>query len=803
MTSPFPHGFDPTSSILFVGAGFSSSATNVGGSSPPAVSLLEAEIKKLADLPDDDPSSLQDVASYAVSNNKDLYNLLNDLYCIKELHPDQSEILNQPWLRIYTTNYDDIVEKHWLTTGKHLKSQSFSLEDSTPNQLRPGAIIHLHGYIHRCNKSDILKQLVLSHYSYAQQRALGSPWWEIFSRDVRVAQNIFFVGYELNDFEPASYLTKNPASTKKTHFILRPAKSPVAENRLKEYGSRYSIAVAGFAKECRSVIIKEKPEHANALSAFRYVDLLKDNKIAIQPSPIEIQSLFTFGKFQFPRLLATFPKDKYTISRSQHLTSSLKKLDQCKFLILHSKVGNGKTVFRHGLSVILSQAGHSCFEVRENVDLPAVEIEFLRRQEKAVVIFPNYDTAYTNIHLFSDMRPDARFIVEMSTSTLQVRQSEVFDRFDKPIERVDLNRLSAHDCQALHQLLDEAGIAPPDFERKFKDGVEFRDIILSVFENPVIIDRIDRIVLPLIGNSEAKLVLLCSSILKSLGLNTDPEFIRSISRVDSYEVLLKSGEAAYEFLDFAHDRVEPHSALFSEFLIKRYLKPHELAGAVFRMAAEAARRMNEEPGFQSERARTARAALGSLLRFSFLNDMLKLHPDRSKHIRDIYENGRQHTYIQGEPLFWLQYSILMQDIGRWDIAERHLETAYQRGAARPEFLTYQLDTNFLGLCIELELRNSGDAPVERAPKIVELLEKARSMIAEGNHRGHALKVLNKLEPFAQKRKTGLSQAEVVSLIYNIKLLVAELNELSVDDKAVWGSETVKKSLSRAAAFLLS
>jgi hypothetical protein len=50
------------------------------------------------------------------------------------------------------------------------------------------------------------------------------------------------------------------------------------------------MGVEGFAEECKSSIIAEKPAHANALTAFRFVDLLIDDKIAVQPTPLEIQS---------------------------------------------------------------------------------------------------------------------------------------------------------------------------------------------------------------------------------------------------------------------------------------------------------------------------------------------------------------------------------------------------------------------------------------------------------------------------------------------------------------------------------
>lgn len=794
--SSFPHGFDPTSSILFLGAGFTRGAENVVGEAPPLGLELAAKLKTLCGLPDHDQSGIQDLSRYAVDEGKDLLGTLRDLYTIKALNEDQKLILSKPWMRIYTTNYDDAVEFDSITYRK-AKKLSYSFGETVPIQFRPEAVVHLHGYIHKVDSSNILHQLVLSHFSYAQQRATQSPWWQVFERDLRVAQNIFFVGYELSDFEPASYLSKNPAVTSRTHFILRPTNSPVAARRLQEYGTRHDMAVDGFAKECMLAQVGQKPAHANVLRAFRFFDLLKDDKLSPRPTPVEIEALFAFGNYNQKRLLATYPHPSYIAPRTESVNQAIAKLEQSKTLILHSKIGNGKTIFRHGFAMALSQLGHSCFEVRENITPPLAEIDFIRSQQKVVVFFPNYDTAYSLIHLFSDMKEDARFIVEMNTSTFQVRNNEIFARLVRPIERLDLNYLSDRDCREIFSLLDDAGIAPSQFESTFKVGAEFRDIVISIFENSSVVAKIDAVIKPLITNSEIKVVLLCSAILKAIGIDTDPSFVRSISNVDPFEVLGKAGESVLEFVDFRHDRVQPHSALFSEFLIRRYLPPHELVGALFRLAAEAARRMNEEANPQSERAREARSALGSLLRFSFLYDLLHGIEGRDEHIRLIYEHGRQDSYIQGEPLFWLQYSIFMQHSGRLDLAERHMATAYKRGENREGFLTYQLDTNTLGLLMLVEGQEAKAVPVKRATQILELLEKMRAFLHEGNHRGHVLKVLLEVERFVFSRRDGLNRSEAVAFTYQLTLLVQYLASLPVEERAYFGSDNVKASLERA------
>lgn len=798
----FPSQFDPTLSVLFLGAGFSAEATNVLGINLPAGRGLEDELKRRAGLPMEDPAELQDLPAYAVAAGVNIHDLLSDLYTVKKLSDDQKMILAQPWMRIYTTNYDDIPHVFYSAEAKDRRPDIYSLEDAAPKHLRPGSVVHIHGYIHRCTRQNVLDQLVLTHHSYAQQRAIASPWWDFFERDLRICENAFFVGYELRDLEPAKCLTKNPATAGKTHFVLRPAKSPVAEQRLQGYGARRSIAVGGFAQECQQAIVRGRPAHANALHAFRYVDITKDDRAPVLPSPAEVQSLYSFGKFQFSRLLATFPNAAYVVPRSSKLDQCLEEIRHNKTVVLHSKIGNGKTTFWHVLSLALTQEGRTCFELKEGVSAPESDIEYIRGSDKPVIFFPSFDSAYSNMHLFSDMPTTARFLVEMNTGTIEVRRQEVFKLLPDTISRIDLNVLAKDDCRALYRLLDEAGIAPPEFRKKFGGGgVEFRDILLSVFEHPVVAQKIDDIVRPLLSNSNAKLVFFYTAILKALDAKVDSSFIRSISHIDAYQVLTEAGETAHEFVNFSHERVEPHSSVFSEYMLKRYLEGHELIGAVFRIASEAARRLNEDVSLQSDRFRSARATLSGIMRYGFLSDLLRRHPDREVHVKNLYESCRRDIYIKREPLFWLQYSILMQDLGEWELAERHMETAYDRGNDRPGFRTFQLDTNYLGLCLELETEAKAGTTVARLEKIMGLLEACRGMISEGNHRGHVLKVLAKVEGMTRVRRADLARAEANGLVYELNLIVDRLNVLPDEEKASWGSEPVRESLSRAVHML--
>lgn len=799
--SLFPKKFDPSSSVLFLGAGFSRGATNIDGNDIPVGKEFEIAIKSLAGISINDPSSLSDISSYAIESGFDVYDLIRRSFTIRDLSEDQKTILSKKWRRIYTTNYDDSIASYNFGIPSQDRRKIFSNLDDIPNQLRDNTAIHLHGYVRQLDKDNIASQIVLTHRSYADQRNMKVPWWDRFSRDIAVAENIFFVGYDLGDFEAASHLSSNPELADKTHFILIPDKSPVIANRIKPYGKRHEFGVSGFAKECLDAEVRKRPIHANELRSLQFFDIVKDGKLNTKPEPQEIFSLFAYGQFEIRNLLGTFPESTYTLIRNRKIEEVKTFIDESKTVIIHSKTGNGKTLFSKTLLHALTVAGYKCFELKEGTSPTSEEIAYLKEIEEAVVFFPSYDSAYSNIDRFSDIKESARFIVEINSSIVEVRFNETEARLPQPTQRVDLNRLEKSDLQGIRSLLRKAGITLEETRFTIDENVEFRDIVLSIFENKSVLDNIDSIVRPMLADADAKVVIVCSALLKTIGLSTDSGIIRSISNVDAYKALHKNNEASHEIVKFNYDTIEPHSALFSEFLLNHYIQPHELGSAILTLVIEAARRMNESGDPHTERMRAARQMLGGLLRFSLLEQLFSKASNRRTHIKRIYEHARDNVLIQEEPLFWLQYSIFMQNQNNWPLAEEHMKTAYDRALSRVGFKTYQLDTNYLGLCLTLEYNEKNDSSVARLEKIAELLGSCRVMINDGNHRGHTLKVLNDVEKFVSRRLNGMKRSERMFLADVLDLLVSDLERLTPEVRAYFGSDATKRGLLRSSQLL--
>lgn len=798
----FPTNFDPSRCVLFLGAGFSAEATNKLNSKPPVTRELEKAVKKLAKLPDDADSDLLDASGYALSQGVDVYGLLEGLYTIRQLTPEQREILSHPWRRIYTTNYANSVSVFRTEQGESATENIFDIGDNIPRKVRQGAVVHLHGSIAKCQPDNVDHSLVLSRRPYVEQRVKKSGWWDWFDKDVRISQYVFFLGYDLNDFEPSSYLIKYPELKDRRHFILRDPKSPVASTKLADYGIRHSFQLSGFVDRLSTAKIQPIPKHENDLQAFRFIDLSKDNRLISKPNSAEIQELLAFGKLRFDGVRATAPNSDYVVFRNETIRQCTDLLAKHETLILHSKIGNGKSVLSTALKITLSQSGSNCFEIRHNVTPPPQDLEFLATMENVVIFFPSYDSAIANKDLLSSMHYSTRYVVEMQTSTLQVRFQEVNKILGESIGRVKVDELDSSDCANLKTLLTAGGLSSLAKSPRIKRGLEFRDFLLMAFDEPEMATRLRAVIKPMMEKRAARKIICASAIFKAAGQEIDTSFIEDATDEDPYSVMSGLGEQAWELFRYNIDQIEPHSSILSEHILRRYILPKEFADEILNIAREAARRLEESDDYNSGRFRRARALLSAVLRFSFIESIIGKGPDKRALIAKIYEGCRHDDLVKKEPLFWLQYCIFWQDEPRWDLAESHMEEAYERGRARPGFKFYQLDTNNLGLLCDIERHAGRGKGVSRFDKIISAMDDCRAMIDDGNHRNHVVKAMLKIEPMIRVRLDDLTKSQATGITYALGLVIKKLESLTPSERAIWGTDSCRDSLKLAVSNLV-
>ena len=797
----FPENFDTQRCILFLGSGFSANAVNKQNTNPPVGEGLKREI--LSGINEENLNiELKDAATYAAEKGTDIYKLLHDFFVITKLNDDQEDVLKKPWRRIYTTNYDDAVElfdKNHKTNTATAKRHSFSIDDAMQRKLPANSIIHLHGYIHACDSKNILSQLVLDHHSYATQAVLDSPWWGQFERDIQGAQWVFFVGYNLNDFAVTKYLTMSPRSREKTRFILRDPVKNYVLSRLKSYGTVDAIGVSGFAKACNGLQTSEPIGNFHQLRAFQLINPYKDNKSVVRPTPVEIETLLTRGNYNFQTLSSTYPNALFALPRGSKMREAWEKLEKSKTLLLHSRTANGKSIFADMLSLDLSEKGKHCIRYNSHSDIPPSEIDFLSKFEDLVVFFRMYDDLVAVRDDVSMLHSSASFVVEIQTGIDQVRRTEVSRLLPSPIQRLDLNRIERSDRRELRQLLDQAGIPANAIDLSGEGRTELRDHLIELLNSPHVKKRLDQEIRPLLNDKEAMKVITTACVLSAFSIHVGMDFIRTISGGDPFDILSRNRVATFEFGLLSPDTFTLHSAVFGRFFLTEYVRSEDIIEIIFGLALESAKRIANDADRNSQRCREARQALGSLLQYSELSSLLNFARDPRESIANLYEKLRYNDIINGEPLFWLQYSIFMQAMSNFPMARNHLVTAYNRADKREGFRTFQLDTNYLSLILLAPVGEDdfpGDTEV-----LFDLIDKVHNMIVAQDNLIHAIRVLEYIKVFCSRHGEAFTQGERQRLSLQCLSIVKTLDAFEINLKTEFGSEKSKIAVQEAVALL--
>lgn len=791
MSQQEPKEIDTQGSILFLGSGFSHDAKNIRNENLPTGQGLKEELAKLLDV---DPN-VYDLMTLAdeVASRQDLslYQTLYELFTVKELQPSQDQILRLPWRRIYTTNYDDAVELAFVQSTN--RAPSFNYDDEKPKKLPNGSVIHLHGVIRSATEENVLNQLVLNENAYIRQHFEKSPWYDDFNRDLRFCSACFFVGYSLADHHITALLMQNPNVREKTYFVTRKDHDQIFANRVANYGTILPIEVEGFATLCRTLPQPAPAKDPYSLKAFRYLDPFKDKKTLSKPTAVEILNLVTYGTFNYQRCLSTLPGGEYVVPRQRIADEASAQLKNARCLLVHSRIGNGKSIFLHILAHKLSEQGYKCFWCLPNPLVSQQDLDLLKTFKKAALFFDSYNVAIELIEQFAEFSPETKYIVAVRTSVQDVRLHEIQSRLPTPLQRVNLNEMQKDDANAFKTLLDHSGVRASSLKEVIDRCTDFREVVLALYDHQEIKNKITDELAPLLQEKTFRKVFVTSHLLKWVGQDVDAAFLHTITQSDAYAELAKFREIAGDVFRLDDDAVQVRSATFSEYLIQNHLTTSDIIECAYSIIVEAVKRKVE---------RRYQAVLSSLMRFSTLDRALRNDPHRITSLLGLFDRLHRDIDVNQEPLFWLQYSILMTTADDLSAAEKFIETAYARASASQGFQTFQIDTYALGLFLEIERRADGQGNVSRFDQIIEKIERVRSMIGDESRRSHAVQVLEGIEPFVAARISAFSIHEKNILVYHLSLLIENLARLSPDERAQTGSNQIKASVTRAKGKLM-
>ena len=238
--------------ILFAGAGFSHGAKNINNEEFLLGNGLSKKMIDDADLDEDDLDLEYISELYIEEKGIDMFiSFLKKEYICQTYTDSQKIISNLPWKRIYTTNYDNIIEKASLDSGKYRPTITANDKIRYYNN-KNDVVIHLNGYIEKLNEDTVFNEFKLTNESY-MSKEIVNQWSFLLEEDLNNSKCIIFVGYSLEYDRSIQELIAATEKLKEKCFFITFNPSRKSLRLMRKYGQVLEIGTEGFAEKIQEI----------------------------------------------------------------------------------------------------------------------------------------------------------------------------------------------------------------------------------------------------------------------------------------------------------------------------------------------------------------------------------------------------------------------------------------------------------------------------------------------------------------------------------------------------------------------
>jgi hypothetical protein len=338
--------------LLFCGAGFSADCLNFSeqGAIGVAGDLLRFLNEKLNQ--GGFQSGFKDLRNAAeLAKEKfgvgKMMDALKDRYVISKVGSDMVDILSFPWERIYTTNYDDAIEKGFKSNRRFTPLNNVQIVEIPNSSV---GVVHLHGRAESWDLDNFETSCILGYESYRNVSFL-KPWLDIFRQDLDRAQIVVFVGFNANDFHLNEVLHNVSGLREKIFFINKPATEPDIDIDMmqRRFGTPLYIGREGLAQVIRVLQQRDPPAEPSLSSFARYRRVVAASEA---PGTRDIEDFLIFGKVNDSLLARDIDNglQEYHINRAltDEIISDLK--GEFRIALITGDICDGKTTAVHALT---------------------------------------------------------------------------------------------------------------------------------------------------------------------------------------------------------------------------------------------------------------------------------------------------------------------------------------------------------------------------------------------------------------------------------------------------------------------
>lgn len=698
--------------LLFLGAGFSSGAENMAGRPFPLGSQLceRLIVDGNIDVTEDSESDRKDLGyiseRYLETNTKqDLIRFLKNEFTCRSFSAAHKTISGVTWKRIYTTNYDNIIECASSVLG--IQRESIDPDKRPSDVLQySNAIIHMNGYIGNVTEAKLDSTFKLLTSSYQKRTIPESDWAISLHNDIQNAKCLIFIGYSMDyDLELQQIFAESRDIKEKCVFItLNPSRR--ALTKMQRFGTVEDIGVDGFAARLETAAAAYFPvEKAYELRCLKQVDA-DSIEPAVSINDKSVTDLFFNGMIEMENIFSVH-RPRYIVERDCCQEIERDITGDYRAVIVHSDIGNGKSVILREMESRLASRG-TVFYLENLNSFIQDDMEYICSLRGVKYIFiENYnrmiDSEYAGVFgLFQ--REDIRFLFSVRSYLNDNLYQRFLDRFgieEKYILIYDVNTLSKAECGQMCSLLDQYSLWGRRSGSSYAEKMrylqrychsEMKSIMLDLLQSEEMQRKISGLLDALFRDRDVKeitlLLFICETIAIELKLD---DIVLLLNKQVKTPAVLKNTDIR-EFFDFVGNHIRLKSPLVAYFILQHY-NYNEDVEAILRKILPVLDRHSSIERYKN--------MLRMLISYSNLR-MIFNRKDRACYQRfiRIFELSKNLSYHINNPFFWLQYAIVQMEMKEYKTAGIYLDNAESYSHKKFDSDSWQIETHKARLLLE-------------------------------------------------------------------------------------------------------
>lgn len=696
--------------IFIVGAGFSLCATNSLGLPLMSGKELAEDLASKVGLAKDTPLDIVSQEYIDTIGEHSLAQYLKNQYEVEEFNECYNVFSKVKELKVYTTNYDNLLELVCKHNKKKIKSYNLSARINKVN--KKNMVLHLNGSVEEL-EDGLPDNFYLTHLSYNQSPLYNSPWYPYIKDEIRSSKVVFVIGLSFkSDLDLRRLINSDPEITGKCFIIESPYLSDNDKAYLSKYGHVIQNGIETFCKDLNNST--PEPEE-RALSSYRFKSFkeYKRTKAYKGLSDQEMFNMFFLGEINNNAFYQNEKGQFISLVNRSELIESIQCLKDGKSIIVHSDLGNGKTVFLKELLFQLHDFKIFFMLSRQNEKYKK-EVELLSESEKKIlVVVDPYNLHLKDFEMFKNYDlSNLQFVLLARTAMHENCSNILYDIIDQ-MQGIDfspnpfnLNKLDSREQLELCNLMslfgfwgDQTHHAQIEKLKLLSShlGGKFQNILLYFFKEGQIKEKFENILQNILSDKTVLRIIILSFINEILELNLENDDFNIIFDHDNIDkIIRRRRDDLGELIDYNSNQLRVKSSIISKALIGSHVIPKEEVLDTLLMVTKRLDLLHDGNRKYTD-------ALKNLSSASYLSFIFDYNLD-SKILIAYYEKIKELNFYKLNLFFWEQYAIACVNIKDFPRAKKYFQTSYSLAKKRGKaFSSFQIDNHYARYLLESQL----------------------------------------------------------------------------------------------------